>query len=151
MTTKPKTGKPAAKPATPGEFASLPYDGMTASIPKLTARLRFLEADCVYNAAIAPPDFPKHIALDIRHREERNEIMQRLAKTVPDCFDDAMTLLEFATARGQSSKFLDYASAPITAMLKNAAKGFYKADIQIKADYALHRFDERREIVEIDA
>ena len=54
MTTKPKTGKPAAKPATPGEFASLPYDGMTASIPKLSARLRFLEADCVYNAAIAP-------------------------------------------------------------------------------------------------
>ena len=52
MTTKPKTRKPAAKPATPGEFASLPYDGMTAVIPKMIARLRFLEADCRYHAAI---------------------------------------------------------------------------------------------------
>ena len=74
MTTKPKTRKPAAKPATPGEFASLPYDHTTASIPKMSARLRFLEADCGYHVAIGHR-FRKHVALDIRDREERNEIM----------------------------------------------------------------------------
>lgn len=66
MTTKPKTRKPAAKPATPGEFASLPYDGMTAVIPKMIARLRFLEADCRYHAAIGD-QFLKHVALEICH------------------------------------------------------------------------------------
>jgi hypothetical protein len=47
MTTKPRSRKAAAaKPAASEKFISLPYDHMTTSIPKLIARLRFLEADC---------------------------------------------------------------------------------------------------------
>jgi len=49
----------------------------------MIARLRFLEADCRYHTAICDP-VAKSVALNIRHSEERAEIMQRLAKTVPD-------------------------------------------------------------------
>jgi hypothetical protein len=35
---------------------------------------------------------------------ERGEIMQRLAKAVPDRFEDAMTLLKFATSLAKSWK-----------------------------------------------
>ena len=54
MTTKPRSRKPAAKAAVPGEFASLPYDGARASIPKLIARPRFLEADWHITRRSAP-------------------------------------------------------------------------------------------------
>ena len=37
------------------------------------------------------------------------------------------------------------------AMLKNAPRGFYKADIQLKVDNAFRRFDESHQVVEIDA
>ena len=148
MPIKPKSRKATAKTATPGECASLPYDHMTpydhttAVIHKMIARLRFLEADCRYHAAIGD-QFLEHVALDIRHREERDEIMQRLAKAVPDCCDDAITLLEFATARAKSPKAFDDTSGPIIAMLKNSVRGFFKAHIQIKVDSVLRRFDER--------
>ena len=56
MTTKPKTRKaPAAKPAIPEELLSLPYDSETANIPKMIARLRFLEAHSRYHEAICDP------------------------------------------------------------------------------------------------
>jgi hypothetical protein len=146
MTTRPKSRRaPAAKTATP-EFVYLPYDGTTANIPKLIARLRFLEADCRYHAAICDPDpSVRHVALDIRHREERDEIMQRLAKTVPDDFDDAMTLLKFATARAESATLLTGMAKSIIAMLKNAAKGTFTAYVKVRVDFALRRFDERRD------
>jgi hypothetical protein len=152
MTTKPKTRKaPAAKPATPGEFASLPFDRTTASIRKLIARLHFLEADCRYTAALTPPDFPKHGALDIRHREERNEIIERLANVVPaDDFEDAMTLLEFAAWRLKSSAVLDD-RRPTIAMLKNCATAFMKIHVTLRVDNAFRRFDERRgQFAELD-
>jgi hypothetical protein len=69
----------------------------------------------------------RKVALNIRHREERDEIMQRLAKAVPDCFDDAMTLLKFATSRAESSTSIDGMDKSIIAMLKNAARGAFKA------------------------
>ena len=67
MTTKPKTRKaPRYRPARPAtdeeKFTALFYDASTASIPKLIARLRFLEADCRYCAAIAAPEGPKTVA-----------------------------------------------------------------------------------------
>jgi len=74
---------PAAKTITCEEPLSAPFDHETASIPKMIARLRFLEADCRYHTAICEP-VAKSVALNIRHSEERAEIMQRLAKTVPD-------------------------------------------------------------------
>ena len=75
------------------EFESWPYDGVTASIPELFARVHFLEAECRYHAVIAAPDRD-------RHRKEVDAIIQRLAVGVPGSFDDAMELLEFATWRG---------------------------------------------------
>jgi len=37
------------------------------------------------------------------------------------------------------------------AMLKNAPRGFYKADIRLKVDNAFRRFDECHRVAEIDA
>jgi hypothetical protein len=37
------------------------------------------------------------------------------------------------------------------AMLKNAPRGFYKADIRLKVDNAFRRFDESHRVAEIDA
>jgi hypothetical protein len=128
MTTKTRTRKaPAAKIPSPQGFPSLPCDS-TTGIRKLIARMRFLEADCRYHVAICDqsPNV-KHVALNIRHKVERDEIMQRLAKAVPDCFDDAMTLLKFATSQAKSLKGLEDVSQPTIAMLKNAAAGFFKA------------------------
>jgi hypothetical protein len=85
------------------------------------------------------------LALNIRHREERDEIMQRLAKAVPDCFDDAMTLLKFATSRAESSTSIDGMDKSIIAMLKNAARGAFKAYVSVRVDFALRRFDERQD------
>jgi hypothetical protein len=147
MTTKPKTRKPAAKTVTPEEFVSLPYDRTTADIRKMIARLRFLEADLRYHAEICDQDM-RHLVPNIRHREERDEIMQRLAKAAPDCFDDASALLEFATALAKSSKAIDGMDKQIIAMLKNAATGFFKAHWGARFDNALQRFDERQFAVE---
>jgi hypothetical protein len=110
------------------------------NISKLIARLRFLESDCRYHAAICD------------HKVERGEIMQRLAKAVPDCFDEAMTLLKFATSRAKSLKGLEDVSQPTIAMLKNAATGFFKAHVGLRMDNALERLHERRDhYVEEDA
>ena len=143
MTTRSKTRKPAAKPAMHETFGSLPYDASTASIPKLIARLRFLEADCQYNAAVFDPVM-RHVVLNNRHSEERDEIMQRLAKTVPECFDGAMALLIFATSRVESAKPLDDAR-PTIAMLKHASEGFYQAHGKARANFILRALDERLE------
>ena len=118
--TKPRSRKPAAKAAVPGEFASLPYDGARASIPKLIARPRFLEADCQYHAAIGAPSWSKAVAQEL-HREECAKIISRLVKAVPDDFDDAMALLKFATSRAESAPSIGGIDRSIIAMLKNAA------------------------------
>jgi hypothetical protein len=124
---------------------------MITNISKLIARLRFLEADCRYHAAICDPSM-KHVALNVRHKVERGEIMQRLAKAVPDCFDVAMTLLKFAPSRAKSLKGLEDVSQPTIAMLKNAATGFFKAPVGLRMDNALERLHERRDhYVEEDA
>jgi len=118
---------------------------MTASIPKLTARLRFLEADCRSHAAICDPGpNARHVALNVRHREERDEILQRLAEVVPDCFDDAMALLEFAAWQMKSAAPLDD-KWPTIAILKKCADGFMKAHVKLRVDHPLHRFEERQD------
>jgi hypothetical protein len=144
MTTRSKTRKaPTAKPAMHETFGSLPYDASTASISKLIARLRFLEADCQYNAAVCDPVM-RLVVLNNRHRGERDEIMQRLAKTVPDDFDDAVALLIFATSRVESAKPFDDAR-PVIAMLKHASEGFYQANGKARANFILRALDERLE------
>ena len=145
MTTRSKTRKaPAAKPATAEEeFKAMFYDGATASIPKLIARLRFLDADCQYHAAVCDPGI-RQVVLNNRHSKERDEIMQRLAKAVPDDFDDAMALLKFATSRVESAKPLDDAR-PAIAMLKHASEGFYQAHGKARANFILRALDERFE------
>ena len=80
----------------------------------------------------------------MRHREERNEIVQRLSETVPEVFDDAMALLEFAAWRLKSSAALDDKKTTLS-MLKNCATAFMKTHVQIRVDYVLRRFDEARD------
>jgi len=128
----------------PEEFESLPYDASTASIPKLIARLRFLEADCQYHAAVCDPVM-RQVVLNNHHSEERDEIMQRLAKAVPDDFDDAMALLKFATSRVESAKPLYDDARPTIAMLKHASEGFYQAHGKARANFILRALDERLE------
>jgi hypothetical protein len=74
MTTKTRTRKaPAAKIPSPEGFPSLPCDS-TTGIRKLIARMRFLEADCRYHAAICDqsPNV-KHVAA----RPHANEIIRK--------------------------------------------------------------------------
>ena len=123
------------------EFESWPYDDVTASIPKLIARVHFLEAECRYHAVIAAPDRD-------RHRKEVDAIIQRLAVGVPGSFDDAMELLEFATWRLKLAAPLDDKS-PLIAMFKNSAAGFMKARVKLRVDHTLRRFEERQ-FAEVD-
>jgi hypothetical protein len=137
MTTRWKTRTaPAAKPATPEAFESLPYDGTTADIRKMIARVHFLEAEGRYHAVIAGPDRD-------RHWKEIDAIIQRLAVDVPGSFDDAMKLLEFATLRLKLAAPLDDKS-PLVAMFKNSAAGFMKAHVKLRVDHTLRRFEERQ-------
>jgi hypothetical protein len=68
--------------------------------------------------------------------------MARLANAVPDCFDDAMTLLKFATSRAESSTSIGGMDKSIIAILKNAARGAFKEYVSVRVDFALRRFDE---------
>jgi hypothetical protein len=149
MTTKPKTRKAPVKPAASKEILSAPFDVATGSISKLIARLRFLEADCRYHAAICDPSV-KSVALNIRHREEREEIIKRLAKTVPDCFNDAETLLKFATLRLKVFKDFDFMHEPLIAMLKNAGLGFFKARLKDCVNSSMRQLDERLNLLAED-
>jgi hypothetical protein len=144
MTTKPKTRTAPAATATaaPEAPASAPFDSTTNNISKFIARLRFLEADCRYHAAIGDQK-ARSVALNSRHREERDEIIQRLAKTVPDCFEDAEKLLEFAISRLKAFKAFDFMHEPLIAMLKNAGTGFFKARLKDYLNSSERRFDER--------
>jgi hypothetical protein len=143
MTTRPKTRKaPAAKATAPEEILSAPFDVATNNISKLIARLRFLEADCRYHAAIDDPS-AKSVALNVRHREERDEIIKRLAKAVPDCFEDAERLLEFAISRLKAFKAFDFMHEPLIAMLKNAGLGFFKRRLRDYVNSSSRAFDER--------
>jgi hypothetical protein len=145
MTTKPKIQKAAApKAAAPEEPI---FDITTNDVSKLIARLRFLEADCRYHAAIGNPS-AKDVALNIRHREERDEIMQRIAKTVPGDFWSTKDLLDFATSRLKGRMISDSEVGRITAMLKNVGRGFFQVHARACGDIAVARaFDQ---IVEDD-
>jgi hypothetical protein len=149
MTTKPKTRKAPVKPAASKEILSAPFDVATGSISKLIARLRFLEADCRYHAAICDPSV-KSVALNIRQREKREEIITRLAKTVPDCFNDAETLLKFATLRLKVFKDFDFMHEPLIAMLKNAGLGFFKARLKDCVNSSMRQLDERLNLLAED-
>jgi hypothetical protein len=86
----------------------------------MIARLRFLEADCRYHTAICDP-VAKSVALNIRHSEERAEIMQRLAKTVPD----RLTRWSFSTSpRSGTQKTPDARSGAASVAFLNAWFGF---------------------------
>ena len=148
MTTKPKTREaPAAGTARPNEPLSSPY---VSDLHKVIARLHFLEADSRYHAALSAP-VARSTVLKTDHWEERAEIMQRLSKTVPDHFDDAMELLDFATKRLNGIDDIDFirAKTMLTDMLKNARAAAYKANLNMQVDFALRRFNEKR--VEYDA
>jgi len=88
---------PAAKTITCEEPLSAPFDHETASIPKMIARLRFLEADCRYHTAICDP-VAKSVALNIRHSEEHGRDYATARQNRAGSFD-AMELLDFATKR----------------------------------------------------
>ena len=129
--------------------AFLPYDHTTTNVHNLIARLHFLEADCRYHAALCPLG-EKSAVFSVRHRGERDEIMQRLPKTVPDRFDDAMELFDFATKR---LKIFDTISrigseTVIIDMLKNARTAIFKANARMRADYVLRLFDEGHHVAE---
>ena len=150
MTTKPKTRTAPAPTATaPEEIISAPFDNTTNNISKLIARLRFLEADCRYHAAIGDQK-TRGVALNVRQREERDEIIKRLAKAVPDCFDDAETLLKFATSRLKIFKDFDFMHEPLIAMLKNAGTRFFKARLRDCVNSSMRAFDERLNLLAED-
>ena len=150
MTTKPKTRKtPAPKPAAPEEHFSAPFDHTTNNISKLIARLRFLEADCRYHAAICPS--AKDAALNIRHKEERDEIMQRIAKFVPEDFWSAKALLDFATSRLKGWKVSDSKLGRITAIFKNVGQGFLKVHARACADVAIAKYTGLDQFADEDA
>jgi hypothetical protein len=72
------------------------------------------------------------------------DIMLRLSKTVPDHFDDAMELLDFATKRlrALTERGRIGADTAIVDMLKNAWTGLYKAHFRLKLDFGMRSFDE---------
>jgi hypothetical protein len=107
----------------------------------LIARLRFLEADCRYHAAICPS--AKDAALNVRHKEERDEIMQRLAKFLPEDFWAAKALLDFATSRLKGWKVSYSELGRITAMFKNVNGGFLQVHARACADVAIARYSGR--------
>ena len=151
MTTKPKTRTAPAQTATaPEEPVSAPFDIATNNIRKLIARLRFLEADCRYHAAIGDQK-ERRTALNSRHWKERDEIMQKLAKILPEDFRSADELLKFATSRLKVFRDADSTLDLLTTMLKNAGTGFFKARLKDYLDASEHRFEERLSLLEEDA
>ena len=142
MTTK---AKPRTAPAAGDRFHRRMY---VSDLHKAIARLHFLEADSRYHAALSTPG-ARSAVLKTEHWEERAEIMQRLSKTVPDHFDDAMELLDFATKRLNSIDDIDFAKTMLIGMLKNARAAAYKANLNMEVDFALRRFNETR--IEYDA
>jgi hypothetical protein len=105
--------------------------------------LHFLEADCRYYAAFCPQSI--NDALDgVRHKDERDGIMQRLAKVVPDGFDDAMELLRFATERLKTIDRISRIGSEtlIIEMLKNVRTAAYNAHVKMRTDFILRSFNE---------
>jgi hypothetical protein len=149
MTTKPKarTAPAATVTAAPEEPHTPPFDVSTDNIRKLIARLRFLEADCRYHAVIGD-QIERRSALNSRHWEERDEIMKKLAKTVPEDFRSADDLLKFATSRLKVFKDSDSMLDLLIAMLKNAGTGFFKARLTDYLNASEHRFEERLSLLE---
>jgi hypothetical protein len=70
--------------------------------------------------------------------------MQRLAKVVPDCFDDAMELSDFATKRSKPDSI--GVNDTVIDMLKNARTALFKAHVGMKVDFALRKFSETNQI-----
>ncbi|MDQ6870031.1 MAG: hypothetical protein M3178_17375 [Pseudomonadota bacterium] len=99
MTTKPKTRKAsAAKRATPkaaAKQASGEPKREVSEICRLVARLRVLEAEKAYQAAIAGTD-EENETLICQHDNEQDEIEMELSRSIPQDFDEVRELLEFA-------------------------------------------------------
>jgi hypothetical protein len=122
MTTKPKTRKaPAAKPATPKNGATVaPSEPKreVSEIRALVSRWRWLEADANYKAATAPTVTESGALLRIHH-DEQEEIKRKLATLVPETYQDACCLLEFATEMAAEGCCDDLEIS----MLKNVLEG----------------------------
>ena len=128
MTTKakPRTA-PAAEPAVREDLAVM-------RIPRLIARLHFLEADRKYRAATgAPDDLGGQCAA----------ILHLLSKIEPDNFDDGLALLDFATKRLRTltARGRYVPDSGVTDMLKNAWCGLYKAQITQRLNSGLRLFE----------
>jgi hypothetical protein len=99
MTTKPKTRKaPAAKRAAPKaatKQASGKTKGAISEISRLVTRLRVLEAEKAYQAAIAGTD-EENETLICQHENEQDEIEMELSRLIPQDFDEVRELLELA-------------------------------------------------------
>ena len=93
----------------------------------MIARLRFLEADCRYHSAICDP-VAKSVALNIRHSEERAEIMQWLAKTVPD----RLTRWSFSTSPRSGTQ-----KTPDLGEIRGSICGIPKRLVRIPTWYAM--------------
>ena len=96
MTTKPKRKAPA-KPAAPAKQEAAPGGTKReiSEIDRLIARLRFLEAEKVYQAAIAKTDEESN-ALIGQHEDEQYELEMELSESIPRDFMEVRELLEFA-------------------------------------------------------
>jgi hypothetical protein len=70
--------------------------------------------------------------------------MQRLAKVVPDGFDDAMELLRFATERLKTIDRISRIGSEtlIIEMLKNVRTAAYNAHVKMRTDFILRSFNE---------
>jgi hypothetical protein len=89
MTTKPKTRKSAPKAAAP---KGTPQNN--TKIELLMARYKWLEADQVYQAAIAQTDEQSDKLIGV-HGAEQNKIVPKLAAQTPKSVEDIFLLLAF--------------------------------------------------------
>jgi hypothetical protein len=98
MTTKPKRKAPPAKRAAPKaatKQASGKTKGAISEISRLVTRLRVLEAEKAYQAAIAGTD-EENETLICQHENEQDEIEMELSRLIPQDFDEVRELLELA-------------------------------------------------------
>ena len=153
MTTKPKTRKPAPKTTrrAPAPKAAIEPNGdyfhlATASISKLIARLRFLEAECRYHDEMSDEGY---LQRQQRQKEERDLIMKRLGSLVPETFDEVRALLGFVTERIQAAAVKNAGNMADVTMLRNANAGIIKARVHKIVDSAMRQADEIIEVRKI--
>jgi hypothetical protein len=98
MTSKPKTRNAPVKrvePKAATKHASGEPKREVSEICRLVARLRVLEAEKDYQAAIAGTD-EENETLICQHENEQDEIEMELSRLIPQDFDEVRGLLELA-------------------------------------------------------